>query len=374
MNAMDRNVFWALIAYTFALLFLYLLFLILAPFGISLVWATVIGVATFPLYERLRARFRGWDGAASAAMTLLVFLVFILPAVGLVILLAGEAADAYRVLEAATAGGKVPAQEAIRSHPFTGPWFARLESLLGTFNVDARADLLPAVKKAVSSLLGYASGALKDLFVTLFHILLMLVLLFFIYRDGARFQREFWSVIPLPGDDKKALKEILSRVLTAGVFGILGTCIAQGILGGIGFWIGGLPSPVLFGSLMAIAALVPFVGTALFWVPGAIYLLLAGKTVKGIFLLVWGMLVVGSADNVIRPLLIGGKADLPFSLMALGVIGGFAAFGLVGVVIGPVLLSLFLVFFEMYKAREIAIPGPAPPAEGPGRNGSGDPD
>ncbi|MGE5663646.1 MAG: AI-2E family transporter, partial [Deltaproteobacteria bacterium] len=177
-----------------------------------------------------------------------------------------------------------------------------------------------------------------------------------------RLQEEFWAVLPFPEADKRALKENLSRVLTAGVIGILGTCLVQGLLGGIGFRIAGLPSPVLFGSLMAFASLVPFVGTALFWLPGGIYLLLAGKVAKGIFLLAWGVLIVGGADNVIRPLLIGGKADLPFSLMALGAIGGFAAFGLMGVVIGPVILSLSLVFFRMYKARM----GPAPETARPG--------
>ncbi len=85
----------------------------------------------------------------------------------------------------------------------------------------------------------------------------------------------------------------------------------------------------------------------------------------GIFLLAWGVLVVGSADNVVRPLLIGGKAELPFSLMALGAIGGFAAFGLIGIVIGPVVLSLALVFFGMYKARKASPAAPGPPAQGP---------
>jgi predicted PurR-regulated permease PerM len=120
---------------------------------------------------------------------------------------------------------------------------------------------------------------------------------------------------------------------------------------------------------MAIAALVPFVGTALFWLPGGIYLLLAGKAAKGIFLLAWGVLVVSSADNILRPLLIGGKAQLPFSLMAVGAIGGFAAFGLAGVVIGPVLLSLSLVLFTMYKARAHPAAEPAPPADDPGGEG-----
>jgi predicted PurR-regulated permease PerM len=368
---MDPKVFWALVAYTFALLFLYLLYQLLALFLTPLIWAAVIGIATFPFYEWLCRRFRGRDGAASAVMTLLVLLVFVLPMVGVVALLAGEASDTYRVLESAAQSGKVPGFDAIRVHPSVAHWVDRGESLLRSFNVDLGADLLPTAKQAVSSLLGYASGLLKNVFISLFNLLLMLVILFFIYRDGRRLEEEFWSIIPLPGEDKETLKENLSRVLTAGVTGILGTCIVQGILGGIGFWIGGLPSPVLFGSLMAISALIPFVGTALFWIPGGIYLLLAGKTAKGIFLLAWGVLVVGSADNVIRPLIIGGKAELPFSLMALGAIGGLAAFGLMGVVIGPVIISLSLVLFGMYKARAHPAAVSGPPGADPGGEGKG---
>ena len=365
---MDRRVFWALIAYTFALLFLYLLYLILAPFGIPLVWAAVIGIATFPLYERILLRFRGRDGLASAVMTLLIVLVFVLPTAGLVILLAGEAADAYKFLEAAGVGQGVILQK-LAIHPSVTPWIARAERLLAPLGVDVTASLLPAAKQAVASLLGYATGIARNVLISLLYLVVMLAVLFFIYKDGRRLERAFWEVMPLRDPDKEVLKGNLSRVLKAGIVGILGTCLVQGFLGGIGFWIGGLPSPVLFGSLMAVASLIPFVGTALIWLPGAIYLLLAGNTAKGIFLLVWGILVIGSADNIVRPLLIGGKGDMPVSVMALGAIGGFAAFGLMGVVVGPVLLSLFLALFGIYKAGTFGADESGPPSQGPGDDG-----
>jgi len=352
---MDRRLFWALIAYTFALLFLYLLYRILAPFGVPLVWAAVIGIATFPLYERLLLRFRGRDWLASTVMIVLVVLVFVLPMAGLVALLTGEAADAYKVLEAAGVGqGAILEKLAI--HPSVTPWIDRAERILRPLGVDVTTSLLPAARQAIASLLGFATGVAKNVLISLLYLVVMLVVLFFIYKDGGRLEREFWEVMPLRDPDKAVLKEKLSRVLKAGVVGILGTCLVQGLLGGIGFWIGGLPSPVLFGSLMAVASLIPFVGTALIWLPGAIYLLLAGKTAKGIFLLIWGGLAIGSADNIVRPLLIGGKGEMPVSVMALGAIGGFAAFGLVGVVVGPVLLSLFLSLFEIYKAGTFGAP------------------
>ncbi|MFA6146900.1 MAG: AI-2E family transporter [bacterium] len=365
---MDRSVFWALIAYTFALLFLYLLYLILAPFGVPLVWAAVIGIATFPLYERLLLRFHGRDWLASAVMTVLVILVFVLPMAGLVALLIGEAADAYNFLEAAGVGKGV-LLEKLAIHPSVTPWIARAERILEPLGVDVTTSLLPAAKQAIGSLLGIATDVAKNVLISLLYIVVMLVVLLFIYKDGGRLEREFWDVMPLRDPDKAVLREKLSRVLKAGVVGILGTCLVQGLLGGIGFRIAGLPSPVLFGSLMAVASLVPFVGTAMIWLPGAIYLLLAGNTAKGIFLLVWGTFAIGSADNIVRPLLIGGKGEMPVSVMALGAIGGFAAFGLMGVVVGPVLLSLFLSLFEIYKAGAFGAPEPVPPSAGPGNDG-----
>jgi len=231
---MDRKVFWALVAYTFALLFLYLLYLLLALFLTPLIWAAVIGIATFPFYEMLCRRFRGRDSAASAVMTLLVLLVVVLPMVGVVALLAGEASDAYRVLESAAQSGRVPGFDAIRIHPSVAPWVERGESLLRSFNVDLRANLLPTAKQAVSSLLGFASGVLKNVFLLLLNLLLTLVILFFIYRDGRRLEEGFWSVIPLPDENKKTLKENLSRVLTAGVFGQERPAV-KGVEIGLGF-------------------------------------------------------------------------------------------------------------------------------------------
>jgi predicted PurR-regulated permease PerM len=366
---MDRKVFWALVAFTFALLFSFLLVKIVAPFGPALIWGAVIGIATFPLYERVRLRFRGRENMSSAVMTFFVFLVFILPMGGIVALLAGEAADVYRVLESATKSRQIPGFETVRSNPTLGSWITGVESFLAGFGIDVEAELLPAAKYAVSSLFGFAGGILKNILFSIINIILVLILLFFIYRDGEKFQDEFWSVIPLSDENKRALKENVSRVLTGCIVGIVGTGLIQGVLGGIGFWISGLPSPIVFGSLMAFSALIPFVGTALFWIPGGIYLLIAGKVAKGIFLLAWGVFVVSTVDNIVRPLLIGGKAALPFSLMAIGAIGGFAVFGLVGVIIGPVAVSLVLVLFSMYKARTHPPDEQPPTSEEPGGKG-----
>lgn len=352
---MDRTLFVTLLVYTFTLFLLYLLFTILSPFLVVLGWAAAIGVFTYPLYERLLKRCNGREVAASSLMMVSVVLALILPLVGLIITLSREAALAYQYLESAAAGSQILALEDILRHPSVTPWLERFGTLISSLNLELDAMVLPAIKKALSYMLNFSTGILKNSLGFLIKLILMLITLFFIYKDGERFLRRFWAVIAVRENIRATVNETIKRVLGAVLYGIILTCLAQGALGGLGFWGAGLPSPILFGTLMAICAPIPIVGTALIWLPGAIYLLIQGKILHGVLLIIWGVLVVSSIDNIIRPLFISGKAKLPILIIALGVLGGFMAFGLLGVVAGPVILALFLVFFGMYR-EETTLP------------------
>ncbi|KAF0219170.1 MAG: hypothetical protein FD174_2256 [Geobacteraceae bacterium] len=352
---MDRKVFFALMAFSFVLFVLYLVYTILAPFFEPIGWAAVIGVLTFPLYKRLHKRFHGRDLLASGIMTPMVVLTMILPVVGLAFSLVQEATAAYRYLEEAAAGGGDAFLENLRHHPFIAPWVERLGPFIEPLGIDLQGTLIPALKKFASMVLEYATGIVRNFFVFAIKLLLMLITLFFVYRDGERILRQFWSVIPLSEAHKTHLAGTVQRVISAVIFGIFMTCLVQGVLGGIGFWVAGLHSPVLFGALMAICALIPVVGTALVWLPGAVYLLLQGEVLKGVGLIVWGVVAVGSIDNVIRPIFISGRSKIPVIIIALGVLGGVVSFGLLGVVMGPMVLALFIALFDLY--REEMFPG-----------------
>jgi predicted PurR-regulated permease PerM len=160
-------------------------------------------------------------------------------------------------------------------------------------------------------------------------------------------------------------------VTKAVVKGVGLTCMAQGVLAGLGFWIAGIPSALLFGVVMAFTGLIPVVGTAIVWVPAVLYLMFTGKASWGVGLLLWCVLVVGNIDNVLRPLLIGGKAGMPLPLLLVGILGGLFAYGLKGLIIGPLTLTVLLFVLEEYH-REVpdaeeplppVAPGP-PPAQG----------
>jgi len=357
---MDRKLYSTLLVYTFTLLMCYLFFTVLAPFFSTIVWAGAIGMATYPFYNRLKKLCRNRTLIPACIMVLLVAFALIAPLAGLIFTLARETAVAYQYLENISSVSLETTITNILRHPVIAPWLDEIQTITESLDLDVVGVLLPTAKKWGASLLNFSSGLVKDFLGFLVKSVFMLIILFFIYLDGAHFMQRFWAVTGVTEKLKISVTETVERVLTAVVYGILLTCVVQGILGGLGFWVAGLPSPLLFGTLMAVCAPIPFIGTALIWLPGAIYLLISGKTFAGIMLIVWGLAVVSSIDNVIRPLFISGKSRLPILVVVLGVLGGLLAFGLTGVVAGPIILALFLVFFNEYHAHSTDSAKPIP--------------
>jgi predicted PurR-regulated permease PerM len=167
--------------------------------------------------------------------------------------------------------------------------------------------------------------------------------------------------VPLPEDRKQRLVHHMKTVTRAVVFGTIATAVLQGTLVGIGFAIAGLPSPVVFGVVAAVLSVVPFGGTALVWGPAALWLLFGAEQIgAGVFLLIWGGAVVGLADNVVKPMLISGRAEVPTLAVFLGVLGGLAAFGFVGLFLGPLVIALVIALLRF--ADETVGSGPLPEA------------
>ncbi|MFI5328134.1 MAG: AI-2E family transporter, partial [Candidatus Rokuibacteriota bacterium] len=169
-----------------------------------------------------------------------------------------------------------------------------------------------------------------------------LFVLFFFLRDGDQMMATAVRLIPITPERRGQLVDHVAAVTRAVVFGSLLTAVVQGVLVGIGFALVGLPSPVVFGAVAAVASLIPFVGTALIWVPAVGVLFLQGRWVAAVLLAVWSVAVVSSADNVVRPLFISGRAQISTLPVFLGLIGGLSAFGPIGLVVGPVVVALTL--------------------------------
>lgn len=360
----ERGVFRALVAFTLLGFLLYLLYRLMAPFLVGIGWGIILAVTTYPLYRRLRRGLRDRDTLSAAIMVLAVAILLVGPTISFVGLLGKQGVQAYKVLEriGQEEGAVRFLQERLASyetHQVIGPWATKAKTYLLSASADLETTVTPAMKKVISAILGLFTAALTNFFSFLLHLAIMLVTLGILYVKGDFLFGQALSLLPLAEAKKEVLFRRLDQVMKAVIRGILLTWATQGVLGGIGFWATGLPSPAVFGVLTAFSAIIPIVGTTIVWLPGALYLILAGKTVHGVGLLLWGAIAVSRIDGILLPLLIGGQVEIPLPLILVGVVGGVFAFGLMGLVIGPLLLVVTLFFLELYRERVF------PPAEAP---------
>ncbi|MFA5517607.1 MAG: AI-2E family transporter, partial [Desulfuromonadales bacterium] len=335
----DRNFFLALMAFAFFLAYSFLVFVILAPLSGALIWAAVFGVATYPLYQRLRRRLNGRHTLAAAIMTPVVILLLAIPIVLVALFLAVEIGSFYEAIQLRVLTGDYPNLEGLGNWPFVTTILEFLRPISEIIDIDPQETLAPALQNVISALVGKAQNIAQGIFLLALQGAVMAITLFFFFRDGERLFSIFSSLVPLPEDRKAVLLGRTREVLSAVLYGVFFTALVQGNLAALGYWIVGLTSPVLLGLLTAFASIVPPLGTALVWFPAALYLLISGKAGSGIILLAWGALVVASSDNLMRPYFISGRGKISFLAVLLGILGGLATLGLAGMVIGPVILG-----------------------------------
>ena len=329
-------------------------YLVLAPFLVGITWAAVLALATWPVYRGLRAALGQRDSRAAPVMTLLVVLAIAGPAVALSVSLADDVATLARTLSRwAVEPPDLP--EWVGSLPLVGPtlagWHAAFRANPGSLQRLA-LERAPAVGQTVVSMAG-------DVGRNLFHLAMTLLTVYFFYRHGDELVAQLRRVLRrLGGEPVERTLDLVGGTVRAVVYGVLLTAIVQGCLAGLAFWALGVGRAALLGSLTALLAPTP-IGPVFVWGPVAVWLFATGLTWKGVVLIVWSTLVVGTVDNVLRPLLIGGHAQIPFLLLIFGVLGGAAAFGFLGLFVGPVVLAVLVALW-----REWAAPLPEP-AEAP---------
>jgi predicted PurR-regulated permease PerM len=220
-----------------------------------------------------------------------------------------------------------------------------LQEHTGTSAEQVQAWLVSGTREVMEHAASIGGSFFLGALGSLFSFAIMLFLLFFFLRDGDLMIGRARPLIPLDEDRKQRLFTQLSAVTRAIVFGTAVTALLQGVLIGIGFRIAGLPSPVVFGVAAALLSLLPVGGAAFVWIPGALWLFFDKHWGYGIFMVVWGC-ILGGLDNVLRPILISGRAEISALAVFIGVLGGIPAFGAIGIIVGPVLLSLVLALIE----------------------------
>jgi len=318
----------------------FLLYRILAPFLAPLAWAIVLAFLMHPLQVRLARKCGQRRGLAAALLTVLTFVVFVGPLTLFGGAFAAQVGRLVGLLQKFVTDFKIGSVNDLTELPQAQQVLAFIEEHVGISAEQMRGWIVAGAERALEPLAALGGQAFLGALGTIVDFTIMLFLLFFLLRDGAQILNAAVTLVPLPETRKRGLGEHIGNVTRAVVFGTLTTAAVQGASVAIGFALVGLPAPIVFGVLAAVLSVVPVGGTAFVWGPAALWLLAVGRGGAALFLFIWGALIVGLADNLLRPLLISGRTEVPTLAVFMGVLGGLAAFGLVGMFVGPLLISL----------------------------------
>jgi predicted PurR-regulated permease PerM len=325
----------------------YLVWRIVTPLWQPLTWAVLLGALLAPWNQRLSRRLGDRPRLASGLTLLATVLLFILPVAVIAGAVAAQSAQLLKRLEQLAPGAGQRLSLDVAHMPWLSDALDWINQHTGVTLPQIQGWLVESSTKLLQTLMSSGGSVLMGALGTAVSFLLMLFVLFFVLRDGPALARKLVPMLPIEERRRTRLWEHLTEVTRAVFMGIGVTALVQGTLVGIGFWIAGLPSPLVFGVIAALVALIPMVGAALVWAPAALVLALRGDYGHAIFLAVWGAAFVGMADNFLRPLLISGRAEVPTLAVFVGVMGGLAAFGFIGLFVGPIVLGLLVALFRL---------------------------
>jgi predicted PurR-regulated permease PerM len=326
----------------------YLSWKLLQPFINVLIWATVLVIVFYPVYRKIRNRTQRPSLSALISIVL-VMLTVIIP------LLLVTSAVANEIVHF-TSNIQNYLQE-IMSDPAKADkvkhWMDLIKQYVNVDQITSAGNLREyatkisqTVVKGTISVLGGALG----FFVSVFFIVFTM---YYLFRDGERFVAYLPEVLPLERHQSEFILSRSADIISASVFGVVVIAAIQGALGGIMLWILGIPSAVVWGVLMTLLCTIPMLGAFVVWIPAAIFLLLTGHWVKALILTLWGTLVIGMVDNFLRPKLVGQRTRMHELVVFFSVLGGLSVFGVLGILMGPVIIAITLTLLDVFHERDI---------------------
>lgn len=341
---------------------------VLHLFIVPVAWAVIVAYATWPLHRRLRGRIPRYPTLSALLMTLLLTAAFVLPALWVALMLRSEVGTVITAVTGLLRQGPPELPEVIRTLPWLGDYLQGLVDAVTRDPEAFRAQLTTWARDGADLLVGLVGDVGRNAAKLGF----ALFTVFFLYRDGEHVLEQVHRVLRhFLGARIDGYLVAVGGMTKAVVWGLVFTALGQGIVAGLGYWWAGVPAPALLGALTALVALIPF-GAPLVWGSVVAWLLLRGDMVAGIGLLLWGALVVSWVDNLVRPLVISSATRIPFLLVMFGVLGGLAAFGLVGLFLGPVVLAVLMAVWREWieeahlrVPREVKAASSDPPSEAP---------
>jgi predicted PurR-regulated permease PerM len=323
------------------LIALYLCWLMAQPFVEVLLWATVLVIIFYPVHVRIRARVGRPSGAALLSC-LFVGIVILGPLTLITIAIANEAVGAADALHSGVADFLAPGS---RIRLFLDRWVD-----VSAFTGDQwKKALVDWVQERGGTIAGQTAQLAGRVLRTIVQVVLVVFTMYYLFRDGERVRGALHDVLPLEWEQSHAIFVRTHEVISASVHGVIVIAAIQGILGGLAFWALGLPSPLMWGAVMVLLSMIPVVGSSIIWVPTALYLLVTGHWIKATLLVAWGGGVIGMLDNILRPRLVGGRTRLHELIVFFSVLGGLQVFGILGLVVGPVVVAITLALLDVFR-------------------------
>jgi predicted PurR-regulated permease PerM len=302
-------------------------------------------------------------------LSIIVVALIIVPVILLVLGLVGEASDMYAAFREASAEGKYD----FVLRPEAYGWNEKLGEFLAPYIDTTRLDIEGWIsgnlQRITSFLAGKVSSVVGNVSMAIVSFVFIVFSMFFFIRDGNKIADYTWDLLPMSDDLKEKLATHQLEVVEASIYGGLMIAAVQGGLGALVFWILGLPSPLFWGVVMAFLSVIPLVGPWVVYIPAAAILALSGSWVKGGILLAIGIIVVSQADNFLRPVIVGKRAKIPTLILLFSILGGIKLFGLLGILLGPIIASMVLTLVQFYRGLNAGGAGGAPDEGAPGEAG-----
>ncbi|RUO58739.1 AI-2E family transporter [Pseudidiomarina insulisalsae] len=317
---------------------------ILEPFWGAIFWACAVTVIFSPLQRWMLTKIGDRPNIAALLTLFILLAIVVIPVILLTSAFVSEGVQFYQRVEA----GEIDPRAIVQRLRDAFPWFDQLLVELGVDTSNLRERISQALVSASQFLARETLTIGQNTFSFLISLALMLYLTFFLLRDGNALIKLIIQALPLGDEREKALFNKFAEVTRATVKGNLVVAIVQGALGGIIFWILAIPGPLLWGVIMAFLSLIPAVGAAIIWFPVSLYLFATGDWISATVLIAYGAIVIGLADNLLRPILVGRDTKLPDYVVLFSTIGGIALFGINGFVIGPLVAALFMATWQIF--------------------------
>ena len=348
---MERKHFASMLIIFLIILSFYLFYVVFSPFLVPIVWAIILAFIFYPVYRRLNHRLKGRKSLCAVVMTAFVVLLIVFPAVYILSMLANEAISAYAFFETGLKTGQFQSILELKDHHIMQALWHQFNQYVDLSELDVNSLLLENLRKVSTFAINQTSRIIKGFSFIIINFCLVTISLYYLFKDGDQLLRKIREAIPLVRHDKDLLFARLEEMVYATIYGGILVALLQGFLGGFAFWFLGLSSPIFWGTVMAFLSFLPIIGPFFVWGPVVVYFFFQGSILKGILLLAWGGVVVGLSDNFLRPILISKRTKLHTMLLFFGVLGGIKSFGLLGLIVGPLVVTICITILDIYSEK-----------------------